>query len=371
MKIPPEFTIPAPLFIFAVLVLAVLLVVLVASIFRMRGGAPQRTRVTPAPLPSLPDDPEEIGPIQKPGRLGLFSLGAVVTVAACLVSLLLIPWPWNVSLVIVTWFYLGIGGLTKVEVGFRGVPVIFGGRFMRLDRYCREVRETLPDGTTATRQEVISLARSRFELPEGWNWILPPPLMGREPVEVREQSVVVPPFTVISRNNIRITVAQSVIRYRTVNPAQFLSVAKRVIEKSLLELVQQRLRVGLRGMNDEDAVGASDTLRNDVQHEADQRAFAWGIDVIEVLIGEIARPPEVQADYEKIVRERKQQEAERTEIENVRELIGVLTPLIPADMAAEIVQAEREKGTRAVDVKRIILAPEAIQALGAILGRRT
>ncbi|MBI2515045.1 SPFH domain-containing protein [Candidatus Wolfebacteria bacterium] len=231
----------------------------------------------------------------------------------------------------------------------------------------------MPDGTP----EEVGLVRARYELSEGWSWILPRPIMAAEAVDARERSSRADKFTVISSNNVRITVEPSAIRWRVENPGQVLSVGEEVIDRSLVELVQQNLRSTVRTLNDDDAVAARDLILDGIQRRADQRAIEWGIDVIEVLVGELSRPPEVQEDYEKARREERQREAERIELEHVRERIRELmaAPLnFTPEQALEIVQTERDKVKKTIDEKKVTISSESrgvvSAALTALLGRR-
>lgn len=297
--------------------------------------------------------------------------GGVVTSILALAAFLLTPWPYNIAVGMIILGYVGGFGIINIPVGHRGVPILFGGRLLIPFPYAR----TLPDGSTVT----LNLIRARFELSEGWNWLPPMPFMGATPIDCREQSVTVPSFTVNSRApaNVRITVPSAVIRYLIVNPAQSLSVTEAVIEQSLIELAQQVFRSRVRELDDQEALDATEELREQLQHLADDQATEWGVDVRSVLLGELSLPPEVQTDYERLRREERQRDAERIELTHigarVQELTATGVGLSPTD-AIELIQTERAKVVKTVDEKKINVAPATIdaiaRAIASVLPRR-
>lgn len=240
-----------------------------------------------------------------------------------------------------------------VPIGHKGVPLYFGSRLL------------VPDGN--------GRMRARFEIPEGLIW-LPWPFLGLEDVDVREQTINVTEFTVISQNAVRVTVRPSVIRFRIDNPGQSLSVGMSTIRTGASELQQNIIRSEINAMSDERARQATDQMRDRVKEEADRRADDWGVKMAEILIGEVALPESVQRDYERVVREERQMVAETVELNHVaariREMTTTLTAVggvaLPAEraaqMAVEIVQ--RERGKAAIAEQRIALSPETLEALG-------
>lgn len=267
-----------------------------------------------------------------------FVAGFLITSLFALLNLWVWPWPFNLGAASLVLVYFGIGGLIQIPIGFRGVTTLFGGRLVRHLVHTRQ----RADGT----EESIKLVESLFELREGWNWILPRPLMAAEAIDTREQSLQVPSFTVISQApaNVRITVPKAVIRYLIVNPAQSLSVSEAVIRQSLIELIQQVFRARIRELDEQVALNVTEQLRSQLEKLADEQATAWGVDVRQVLLGELALPPEVQADYENVRREERQREAERIELAHVGARITELQAMgYSPEQALEIVQTERGK----------------------------
>lgn len=256
----------------------------------------------------------------------------------------------------VFFFYFGLIGIIVnwIPIGYKGVPLFFGGRII------------VPAGDG--RKEAL------FKLPEGLNWLPPWPIMGAIRVDVREQPINVSEFTVISRNAVRLTVRPSVIRFRVDNPGQSLSVSVETIRTGSSELLQNIIRFRVTTMSDDQARQATDEFRQEVREQADRRADDWGMHITEILIGEIALPESVQQAYELLIREEKQREAESLELGHVADEITKMKDRLrsagfpderAAERASEIV--ERERGKAAISEQRIALTPETIQALGPVL----
>lgn len=280
-------------------------------------------------------------------------LGLVGFVIAILLSLAAANFFGTIAAIVI-FVYLGLIGLIRIPIGHKGVSLFFGGRLL----------VAVEDG----QQEAL------FELPEGLNWLPPWPFMGAEPVDVREQPINVTEFTVISRNAVRLTVRPSVIRYRIKNPGQSLSVGAETIRTGSSELLQNIIRFRVTGMSDEEARQATNDFREEIQRKADERAADWGVDVTEILIGEIALPDSVQQAYELLIREEKQREAERLELGHVADEVTKMTNRLysagfpkerAAERASEIV--ERERGKAAISEQRIALTPETVEVLGPVL----
>ncbi|TSC90282.1 MAG: hypothetical protein G01um10142_454 [Parcubacteria group bacterium Gr01-1014_2] len=286
----------------------------------------------------------------------------VVFVLHLLIGVLLflfLPWYIAIWLMLAFFGYFGVGGLVKIEIGWKGVPLFLGGRLV-----IQEVRERIT-GDPISGVSVVS--KAIFELKEGWNWILPRPIMGAEAIDVRERPTQVQEFTIISMNGVRLTIKPSTIRWRVENPAQTLSIEERVIGESLVELVQNTLRDEVSHREDDEALRATDEFRHIIQERADRRAVDWGVDVIEFLIGEISLPREVQEDYEKVRREERQRAAEKVELDHVRERLGELIVMgYSRERAQEIIQTERGKVKKEIKENQISISPETGQAFERI-----
>ncbi|MBI4160128.1 SPFH domain-containing protein [Candidatus Wolfebacteria bacterium] len=231
--------------------------------------------------------------------------------------------------------YFGIAGLINIPVGFRGVPLLVGGRL----------------------KGVI--------LGEGWNWFPPRPFMAAEAIDIRERSTGVEKFTVLSQNMVRLAV-DATVQWRVINPFQSLSVGEEVIDKGMLQLVRQVLRTAVFTIRDEDALAAHEALKDALSAAADTRAQHWGVDVVNVFIGSILPDQTVLEDYERVRREERQRDAERIELDHVRERLRELIALgYTPERAQEIVQTERGKVKKEINERQIVISSET----GAILER--
>lgn len=304
-----------------------------------------------------------------------FLFGAVINFAAAIlffaVAFIVAPWYYALGyatgLTLLFVSYFGIAGLIKIDIGFKGVPTWFGGRLVKLKRLPR-----IGEGPERTAME------SLFELKEGWNWILPRPIMGAEAIDVREQSIEVPKFTVVALGSIspdkpedvsgvRVTIEPSTIRWRFDNPAQTLSIGEAVIRQSLVELVQNSLRQRVSHLSDIQALQTTDELRNGVKGEADAKADEWGMNVISFLIGEISLPEDVHKDYERLRREERQRKAERLELDHIRDRLNELIAMgYTRERAQEIVQTERGKVKKEIRENQISVSPETGQVIERI-----
>lgn len=297
-----------------------------------------------------------------------FFLGFGVSLLAPTFFFFIVSWYYAIWLVL-GFVAFGIAGLIKIDIGFKGVPVWFGGRLTK--------QKELPSNEGMPKRTVM---KSIFELKEGWNWILPRPLMGVEAIDVREQSTEVSKFTVMALGSIspdkpedisgvRVTIEPSTIRWRFDEPAQTLSIGEAVIKQSLVELIQNTLRQEVSQLSDIEVLKTTQELRRKIQIEVDARADDWGMEVISFLMGEISLPEEVHKDYEKLRREERQRKAERLELDHVRDRLNELIAMgYTHERAQEIVQTERGKVKKEVRENQLSISPETGQVIERIAG---
>lgn len=287
-----------------------------------------------------------------PFRVVSLAFGFAVTILVCLVTLAVFPSPWNYLAAAAAFLYVGALGINRITIGFVGVPTLLYGRLAAEE----DEEFTLPDGTTSR----ITVRRALFAVPEGVSWLLPPPFMDVVGVDVREQATQISPFTVITGGtqpptpptgapagvSVRMRVGSTVIRWRVSNPAQSLQIGENVIRDSLVELVQQHLRIRIRGLpTDREAMDAQEQLRDEIQQAADVRAAAWGVDVIEVLLGEITPPDAVQEVYET----RRQFQGVGDVLEDLRRLDATAS----AGQAIDFAQVQTNKAKRNIQTLEI------------------
>lgn len=252
-----------------------------------------------------------------------FFVGAFVTAILMAIAYFTVPDVWNSGLlkyvsVIIVCLYFGYGGLARVPVGFQGVLLVLGGR-----------------------QNTI--------LSEGWNWILPKPIMDVEDVDIKEHTSDPGPITVISRDGVRIT-ADAAIQWSINNPPKSLSIGKDVITAGMAALVDQVLRAEIAKKSVEEAIGMHENIRNTLEEAAKKKSVDWGIDIRNVLITEIGlKNEDLMIVIEGVTKERKQTEAEDIELKKVMEWMNEMVRKgYSPEEAKEIVQIERGK------VKKII-----------------
>lgn len=319
--------------------------------------------------------------------LGLLGLVAAIffSLAAADLVVLSFGWAnfWGYVVLIGALVYVALG-IIKISIGHKGVPLFFGRRLLKKAEV--PAPPMLPpmewegeeeQGRPRPQVPEEGLQKARFLIPEGWTW-LPWIVLGSEDVDVREETVKVDEFVVVSsyerngqQNFVRLTVRPSVIRFKVKNPGQSLSVGMDTIRTGARELLQNIIRSYIAGTPPEVAIRATDRMRGEAERMADSRAAWWGVDITEILIGEVAFPESVQRDYERVLREEKQRDAETIELNHVAERINDITATlvrtgIPVERAAEraVEIVQRERGKAAISEQRIALSPETLEALG-------
>jgi len=276
-------------------------------------------------------------------KIFLFLSGLVLTAGLAAVLFFFIPVPYSYGVEIIIIGYFGVGGLIYIPIAFKGVPLFLGGRI------------------------------KRATLSEGWNWILPRPLMNSENVDVKEHTSNPGPITVISQNRVRVT-ADATIQWAIINPYNSLSIGMKVIEEGMDDLIKQVLRAQIAKKTDEEAISMHEELRNAIENAADKKAIDWGIDIRNILITDIGLEEEVMKDYERTKREERQRDAEIIELNHVRERIQELKDMgFSLERAQEIVQTERGKVKKDIQEKLYGLSGGvakdiAAKAAGKILG---
>lgn len=229
-----------------------------------------------------------------------------------------LSWPYIIGgWCLIVWYFWYLPMIT-IPIGHKGVPIFLGAR------------------------------QEGFYLNEGRNWILPPPFMSYQAVDVREDVLPVKDFECFTHDKILVHV-DAAIYFRINDPFKALSVQEHIINEGLIELVETVLRSSISTKDSEDILTAYQQtlngMRDDLQIAADQKADEWGIDVRNVKVPNIKFSKELIQELEKMKREQAQKAGEEVELNFVRKQIKQMsrdTGLKPKE-AREVVLAERGK----------------------------
>jgi len=295
-------------------------------------------------------------------RLKTFLYGACITLGVfAVLEILLIFFTWlfsihyplvillmTVSAFLVAGGLIGAGGIINIPVGHKAVPKVMDKR--RTDFF---------------------VYRGLFS--EGYNWVLPPPLMGAETIDVREKQTQIESFSALDKEGIKITTSVS-IQWKVNSPFKSLDVTEGVIENSLKKLIESCLRTSIRKFSTEDLLGAyeetSTQVKNDLSTTAKGNANMWGIKILDVIVSDIEPPAEITKSYERIKVEKLQRTEEEIEQEHVRNLIkkarAKVVGLSPNE-AKRLVQVERGKVKQNIEERTFGISQETAETIKIIL----
>ena len=220
-------------------------------------------------------------------------------------------WVWIVAVVIAAlYFYVG---LIDVPIGWRGVPLIFGGRNKPWSALFYE----------------------------GNNWV-PRPFISAEFVDMRERTNDVVGLDIIATGTLDSTDAEKSegedtsgtssraqrrvvevhfdpsIQWRIWDPWKVLSTGEEVVMQGLEKVVRDAFRtVGTR-QGDDQLMRNRKTVKQMVEHAADRRSDRWGILVLDLPIERVRPKDEKVLDsYQKLTIEAQERPAEVVEREHV------------------------------------------------------
>ncbi|KKW34462.1 MAG: hypothetical protein UY81_C0074G0007 [Candidatus Giovannonibacteria bacterium GW2011_GWA2_53_7] len=271
--------------------------------------------------------------------LEMIAIGAGLTIALSLVTWLLFrlvihpgpiydnatPW-WKILMYssmqigIVGWFFLG--GLVKVPVPSKGLPLLLGKR--KRDWRIHD---------------------------EGWSWTLPTPFMFLDFVSL-ERRILEIKDAKVSAQGTEIVVS-STLEWQIANIYTFFSIGESVIRAGLEALVLKIIRDYCADKSSDqlvkDTTGLADALKISLADDNAQKN--WGIKYERILIEKIDLPTDVKAAYAAKDKEAQERVAEKTQIDARIEQMKALKKEFPDLSDGEIrdmVQTETGKVTRVV-----------------------
>ncbi|MBU1178823.1 hypothetical protein KKB69_00570, partial [Patescibacteria group bacterium] len=263
----------------------------------------------------------------------------LVNAILCLAIWRLSPSWWGIAGIFGSLFWFGYKGIKKIEIGWKGVPLILGGR----------LPEFLKD----------------FLFKEGYIWTLPKPFMGcgvQDCRETPEKEFVVEELSQ-DRMAVKVEVAAQA---KVVDPYRAFDVSDYVT--SLKELTERVIRWSIV---EDEAIDVPDKKRDlSIKIEREARKISvprWGLNVIQIYVKGVRLPPELEKALAQKKIEQVQAESEETEIKNVRNLVNIMKEgtNLSYNQAANIVQSERGK------IKRTVVEGNAGDfTKGAALGQK-
>lgn len=193
---------------------------------------------------------------------------------------------WGLAFLLAAIAWLFIGGITKVDVGFRGVPLFLGGRIGR-EVIVETEGEKIPQATGPT-------------LKEGYHWVFPH-LMSVQPIDTRLRVEEIEELKVYAKDNIPIVLDTSVT-YRINNPHQSLNVGgEGEIKHGLNELMEAAIRDVVKTNVSTELTKNYEhrkTLKDQLLKSVREVEKKFGIDVVDAFVGEVTLPENIRKALE-------------------------------------------------------------------------
>lgn len=193
---------------------------------------------------------------------------------------------WGLAFLLAAIAWLFIGGITKVDVGFRGVPLFLGGRIGR-EVIVETKGEKVPQATGPT-------------LKEGYHWVLPY-LMSVQPIDTRLQVEEVEELQVYAKDNIAVVLDTS-ITYRINNPHQSLNVGgEGEIKQGINELMEAAIRDVVKNSQSTQLTKNSErrkTIKERILKAVQEVEKKFGVDIVDAFVGEVTLPKKIQEALE-------------------------------------------------------------------------
>lgn len=224
---------------------------------------------------------------------------------------------WKLIYVAAAFFVSGIfffGGIHTIDVGSKAVPLFLDKRL------------------------------EKFILTEGMHWLFPKPLMDIAKRDLRKR-ITPASNTDTTMDKVRVN-AEASIEWTISNIFKSLDISESVIEKGLVDLIKNVLRVSIYSTDSSEILGAYEYIRDRLEAAAQAKSDEWGIRIIEVFVSSIDFTSEdVARDHEQKRREQVQAEAEKEEADRARERIKEIRDDlgVSAEKAIEFFQTERKK----------------------------
>jgi len=214
-------------------------------------------------------------------------LGLIVSIFVGLIATIISQsYLWGLAVLLVAIAWLFITGVTKVDVGFQGVPLFLGARIGK-------------QVITEVEGEKIPQASGPI-LREGYHWALPY-FMSVKSIDTRLQVEEIDELNVYAKDNISVVLDTSVT-YRINNPHQSLNVGgEGEIKQGLNELMEAAIRDVVKKNESTELTRNSEhrrTLKEQLLKSVRDVEKKFGIDIIDAFVGEVSLPEKIRKALE-------------------------------------------------------------------------
>lgn len=276
-------------------------------------------------------------------------LGIIASIFVGLfITIVLQSYLWGLAFFLAAIAWLFIGGITKVEVGFRGVILFLGGRIGK-------------ESIVKTEGEKIPLATGPT-LKEGYHWTLPY-IMSVQHIDTRLQVEEIEELKVYAQDNIPVVLDTSVT-YRIDNPHQSLNVGgEEEIKQGLNELMEAAIRDVVKTNISTELTKNSEhrkTLKEKLLKSVRGVEKKFGIDIVDAFVGEVALPENIRKALE--LKKQNQIYAEtRKELEDAG---------VPKDKLEEVSQLNLGVITKEIKEFKVDVGETTAEVAAALFGKK-
>jgi len=146
------------------------------------------------------------------------------------------------------------------------------------------------------RGVLFDFGRYKKTLPPGWHWTFPL-FQKTEIVDVRTQTIDIPPQQVLTKEDIGITI-DAVAYFRIVDPKKAVLEVKD-LNGSVAHILHGELRTQIGKLPLQDVLEKSEEINQHLQAQLQQVEDDWGIKALNVELTDITLPPELEAAFRK------------------------------------------------------------------------
>lgn len=256
---------------------------------------------------------------------------------------------WGLAFLFAAIAWLFIGSITKIDVGFRGVPLFLGGRIGKEVIVKTTEGEKVPQATGPT-------------LKEGYHWVFPY-LMSVQFIDTRLQVEKIEKLKVYAKDNISIVLDTS-ITYRINNPHQSLNVGgEGEIKQGINELMEAAIRDVVKISESTELTKNSEhrkTIKGNILKAVREVEKKFGVDIVDAFVGEVALPKKIQEALEL-----KKQNQIYAETRKELEAAGV-----PKDKLEEVCQLNLGVIKKEIKELKVDVGETTAEAIAGIFGKK-
>ena len=234
-------------------------------------------------------------------------------------------WAFITVIIVISFYFVGYLGFRKLEIGFSGVPVIFGQRIRNIT------------------------------LSEGWVWLISF-IMEIKSIDVREQTKDIRETIVTSKDNAQVRVNMRAY-FQIIDPYQSLSVEDEMhendetedatIEDGLQAIIISELRRIANENTVSELIHLDEEIGREIKEQLKKLTSRWGIKIIDVAVLKIvAENEDMTRALEKKAREEHEKAGERVEVDHFIQSVDKISDnnkRMSPEIAAAFFATERGK----------------------------